>query len=57
MRCGGCAVQHIEDKYYRHWKTDLIRTALKNQDLTDIQFFREMKLIPRIAINKDGTMN
>ena len=38
MRCGGCAVQHIEDKYYRHWKTDLIRTALKNQDLTDIQF-------------------
>ncbi|MEX0920403.1 MAG: valine--tRNA ligase [Candidatus Pacearchaeota archaeon] len=26
-------------------------------DLTDIQFFREMGLIPRIAINKDGTMN
>ncbi|MEM4264156.1 MAG: valine--tRNA ligase, partial [Candidatus Woesearchaeota archaeon] len=26
-------------------------------DLTDIQFFREMKLEPVIAINKDGTMN
>lgn len=26
-------------------------------DLTDIQFFREQKLKPRIAINKDGTMN
>ncbi|MDO8517102.1 MAG: valine--tRNA ligase [Nanoarchaeota archaeon] len=26
-------------------------------DLSDIQFFREMNLIPVIAINKDGTMN
>ena len=26
-------------------------------DLSDIQFFREMKLKPVIAINKDGTMN
>ncbi len=26
-------------------------------DLTDIQFFREMKLKPVIAINQDGTMN
>jgi valyl-tRNA synthetase len=26
-------------------------------DLTDIQFFREMNLQPRIAIEKDGTMN
>jgi len=26
-------------------------------DLTDIRFFREMKLKPVIAINKDGTMN
>ncbi len=26
-------------------------------DLTDIRFFREMSLEPRIAINKDGTMN
>jgi valyl-tRNA synthetase len=26
-------------------------------DLSDIQFFREMKLTPRIAINQDGTMN
>jgi valyl-tRNA synthetase len=26
-------------------------------DLTDIQFFREMKLIPRIAIGQDGKMN
>src|SRR3989344_1094057 len=26
-------------------------------DLSDIQFFREMKLEPRIAINVDGTMN
>ena len=26
-------------------------------DLSDIQFFREMNLVPVIAINKDGTMN
>lgn len=26
-------------------------------DLTDIQFFREMNLTPRIAINQDGKMN
>ncbi len=26
-------------------------------DLSDIQFFREQKIKPRIAINKDGTMN
>ena len=26
-------------------------------DLSDIQFFREMKINPKIAINKDGTMN
>jgi len=26
-------------------------------DLTDIQFFREMKIKPIISINKDGTMN
>jgi valyl-tRNA synthetase len=26
-------------------------------DLTDIQFFREMKIDPIISINKDGTMN
>jgi len=26
-------------------------------DLTDIRFFREMKLEPIVAINKDGTMN
>ena len=26
-------------------------------DLSDIQFFREMKLTPMIAINQDGTMN
>jgi len=26
-------------------------------DLTDIQFFREQKLTPKIAINKDGKMN
>ncbi|MFA5061437.1 MAG: valine--tRNA ligase [Candidatus Pacearchaeota archaeon] len=26
-------------------------------DLSDIQFFREMGLTPKIAINKDGTMN
>ena len=26
-------------------------------DITDIQFFREMKLTPKIAINQDGKMN
>lgn len=35
-KCGGCSLQHIERDYYREWKEGLIRTALENQGLKDI---------------------
>lgn len=35
-KCGGCSLQHIELDYYSEWKGGLIRTALENQGLKDI---------------------
>ena len=35
-KCGGCAVQHINEKYYRLWKSGLVRTALENQGFKNI---------------------
>lgn len=32
-KCGGCALQHVEDGLYRTWKRDLLVTALKRQGL------------------------
>jgi 23S rRNA (uracil1939-C5)-methyltransferase len=26
--CGGCAVQHLDEKFYRNWKRELVATAL-----------------------------
>ena len=34
-KCGGCQLQHVEDNYYRNWKTGLIETALINQGIDD----------------------
>ncbi len=34
-KCGGCQLQHVEDNYYRNWKTGLIETALVNQGIDD----------------------
>lgn len=35
-RCGGCSLQHINANYYHEWKEGLIRTALENQGLRDV---------------------
>lgn len=33
-KCGGCALQHIENDYYKNWKEGLIKTALENQGIS-----------------------
>lgn len=33
--CGGCMLQHGSDAFLADWKTDLVRTALRAQDLPD----------------------
>ena len=31
--CGGCTLQHAKDEFYRHWKVDLVRNALRSKGL------------------------
>ena len=35
-KCGGCALQHIDGDYYQKWKADLVKTALVNQGISDV---------------------
>ncbi|MBO6826058.1 MAG: class I SAM-dependent RNA methyltransferase [Sneathiella sp.] len=35
--CGGCSLQHLQDEYVADWKADLIRQALAQKDITDVQ--------------------
>ena len=35
-KCGGCKLQHVEGEFYKNWKTDLIKTALVNQGIDDV---------------------
>jgi 23S rRNA (uracil1939-C5)-methyltransferase len=35
MRCGGCALQHMEAASYLAWKEDLVRTALAQRGFAD----------------------
>ncbi len=32
-RCGGCTLQHLKERFYRGWKTDLVREAFEKQGL------------------------
>jgi 23S rRNA (uracil1939-C5)-methyltransferase len=34
--CGGCAAQHMEDHFYRRWKSELIVQALRKRGLSDV---------------------
>ena len=43
--CGGCQLQHIEDKAYKHWKTDLVEQALDARDV-DVETFLEPISVP-----------
>jgi len=36
-KCGGCQLQHIDAQYYKNWKMGLIKTALKNQGIEDVE--------------------
>jgi 23S rRNA (uracil1939-C5)-methyltransferase len=31
--CGGCTLQHAKDEFYRHWKVDIVRDALRGKGL------------------------
>ncbi|HVJ52264.1 MAG TPA: class I SAM-dependent RNA methyltransferase [Aliidongia sp.] len=31
--CGSCTLQHAKDEFYRHWKIDLVREALRGRGL------------------------
>ncbi|HTH96602.1 MAG TPA: class I SAM-dependent RNA methyltransferase [Stellaceae bacterium] len=31
--CGGCTLQHAKDEFYRHWKVDVVREALRGKGL------------------------
>ncbi len=44
-KCGGCSVQHIDEHYYRAWKAGLVKTALENQGLEDIDV-RPLEMSP-----------
>ncbi|MBI1213018.1 MAG: methyltransferase [Alphaproteobacteria bacterium] len=43
--CGGCAVQHLSEDFYRHWKVGQIRDALTQRNVTGY----EMKPIVSVA--------
>ena len=36
-KCGGCNLQHISEDFYREWKEGLIKTALENQGVENIE--------------------
>jgi 23S rRNA (uracil1939-C5)-methyltransferase len=31
--CGGCTIQHADDEFYRHWKVEIVRDALRKKGL------------------------
>jgi 23S rRNA (uracil1939-C5)-methyltransferase len=31
--CGGCTLQHAKDEFYRHWKVEIVRDALRSKGL------------------------
>ncbi len=35
-RCGGCALQHVQDAFYRDWKRQRVATALARRGLADV---------------------
>lgn len=43
--CGGCAVQHLNDRAYGRWKLDILRHALNRRGLEDVPI-GEMIVIP-----------
>ena len=36
-RCGGCALQHVREKFYRNWKTEKVKSALQRANVSVAQ--------------------
>jgi len=55
-RCGGCSMQHLENKKYQTWKLDAIRTAFKHQGIkyTSNPEFENSPKIDFIDAHGDG---
>jgi 23S rRNA (uracil1939-C5)-methyltransferase len=45
--CGGCAVQHLSETFYREWKTEQIRHALAQRSITDFEMKPLVAVAPR----------
>lgn len=43
--CGGCSLQHASESYYRNWKAETVRTALRKQGLVP-ETWREPVFLP-----------
>jgi 23S rRNA (uracil1939-C5)-methyltransferase len=43
--CGNCTLQHAKDDFYRHWKTELVRAALRSKGLKP-RVWREPVFLP-----------
>jgi 23S rRNA (uracil1939-C5)-methyltransferase len=43
--CGGCTLQHARDEFYRHWKVDIVRDALRSKGLKP-RVWREPVFLP-----------
>jgi len=45
--CGGCALQHLSETYYREWKVDVIRQALAQRNVTGYEMKPLVTVAPR----------
>jgi 23S rRNA (uracil1939-C5)-methyltransferase len=45
--CGGCALQHLSETYYRDWKIDQIRLALTQRNVVDYEMKPLVTVAPR----------
>ena len=43
--CGGCTLQHAEDGFYRNWKVEIVRDALRKRSLSP-RVWREPVFLP-----------
>ena len=45
--CGGCAVQHLSETFYREWKVDQIRQALAQRNISGYEMKPLVSVAPR----------
>ncbi len=44
--CGGCTLQHASAEFYRHWKLDMVRAALRGKGLKPLHWHEPVFLAP-----------